>query len=219
MIQGQRRPSANQQAVALEPVIIRIGQDAIDKIRADWVFMETDWASAEWQQSEGIIMNMIQSEFLKHEIWAVLPLGGSKINRLHKVLQDGIDMLHTRHPPCIPAHALHDNNLDTIKADVKSWEVKDDFPYAHRRPKQYLLDLKFTFTKLYERYKDKIESANDARHVISYSRWNLYIHMFFPGLCLACITKDVCNCCIRIDIQLQQDDLPFHEHDRLFLEK
>jgi hypothetical protein len=114
-------------------------------------------------------MNLIQSGFSKREIRAILPINGSKISRLCKVLQDGIDTLHIRHPH-IPAHALHDNNLDTIKVDAKSWEVEDGFPCTHRRPKQYLLDSKLTFTKLYQRYKDKIEFANDSHRVISYSR-------------------------------------------------
>jgi hypothetical protein len=43
----------------LERVITKIDQDVIDKIRADWASMETDQASAEWQQLEGIIMNLI----------------------------------------------------------------------------------------------------------------------------------------------------------------
>jgi hypothetical protein len=106
---------------------------------------------------------------LECEIQVVLLVDDSKISRLCKVLQDGIDMLHTRHPSCIPAHALHDNNLDMIKANAESWEVEDGFPCVHRRSIQYLLDLKFTFTKLYQRYKDKIESTNDNRRVILYS--------------------------------------------------
>jgi hypothetical protein len=39
-------------------------------------------------------------------------------------------MLHTRCPPRIPIHALHNNDLDTIKVDVESWEVEDGFPCA-----------------------------------------------------------------------------------------
>jgi hypothetical protein len=86
-------------------------------------------------------------------------------------LQDGIDIVQIRHPSHVPAHALHDNNLDMIKADVESWEVEDGFPYVHKHPKQYVLDSKLMFTKLYQRYKDKIESTNDGHRVISYSRW------------------------------------------------
>jgi hypothetical protein len=64
----------------LEQVITKIGQDAIDKICADWVYMETDWASVERQQSEGIIMNLNQNGFSKCEIRATLPISSSKIS-------------------------------------------------------------------------------------------------------------------------------------------
>jgi hypothetical protein len=30
-------------------VITKIGQDAIDKIHADWASMETNWVGAKWQ--------------------------------------------------------------------------------------------------------------------------------------------------------------------------
>jgi hypothetical protein len=128
-------------------------------------------------------------------------------------------MFHTCRPPRVPAHALHDNDLDMIKADAESWEVEDGFPYAHRCLKQYLLDPKFTFTKLYHRYKDKIESANDRRHVVLYSRWIQYIHLFFPNLRLVRTVEDVCDCCVRINIQLQQNDLPSDKCDHLLLEE
>jgi hypothetical protein len=39
----------NWKANALEWVITKIGQDAIDKIYADWVSMEMNWASGKWQ--------------------------------------------------------------------------------------------------------------------------------------------------------------------------
>jgi hypothetical protein len=80
----------------------------------------TDRVGAEWQQLEGIIMNLTQNEFSKREIWAILPVGGSRISRLCKVLQNGIDTFHIRHPPHVPIHALYDKNLNTIKVDVKS---------------------------------------------------------------------------------------------------
>jgi len=145
-------------------------------------------------------MNLIYSRFLKREVWAVLPVGSSKISQLRKVLQNGINTLHTCHPPRLPAHALHDSDLLMIKANAESWEVKDGFPCVHKCSKQYLLDLKLTFTKSYQRYKDKIESANDGSRVVSYSRWIQYIHLFFPGLCLAHTIEDICDYCVCIDI-------------------
>jgi hypothetical protein len=64
-------------------------------------------------------------------------------------LKNGIDMLHTHRPPHIPAHAIHNSDLDAIKVDVDTWEVKDGFPFTHRCLKQYLLDATLTFTKLH----------------------------------------------------------------------
>jgi hypothetical protein len=89
-----------------------------------------------------------------------------------------------------------------IKADAKPWEVKDSFPYAHRRLKQYFLNPKLTFTKLYQRYKDEIKSANDNHCVVSYLRWIQYIHLLFHGLQLAQTAEDICDYCVHIDIQL-----------------
>ncbi|CAN5972739.1 unnamed protein product [Sphagnum jensenii] len=55
--------------------------------------------------------------------------------------------------------------MDAIKADAKTWEVDDEFPCTHRCPKQYLLDVTLTFTKLHQRYKAKIEASNDGARI------------------------------------------------------
>jgi hypothetical protein len=102
-----------------------MGQEVIDQI----------WAGSKWQQSEGIVINLLQSQYLRREIWAIIPINNIRINRLRNGMKNGIDTLHTRRPPHILAHAIHDNNLDTIKADAETWEVKDGFPCTHRRPK------------------------------------------------------------------------------------
>jgi hypothetical protein len=135
--------------------------------------METDRAVTEW-----LTIRRDHHEFDPQQIletWDLgLPINSSNINQLRKVLQDGIDTLHICHPPRVPVHALHDNDLDTIKAYAESSEVEDDFPCTHKHSKQYLLDPKFTFTKLYQRYKDKIKSANDGLHFVLY-----HIHVGF----------------------------------------
>jgi hypothetical protein len=45
------------------------------------------------------------------------------------------------------------------------------------------------------------------------------VHLFYHGFRLACLVEDICDCCIRIDIQLKHDDLPVDECDRLLMEK
>jgi hypothetical protein len=112
-----------------------MGQEAIDQIRANWISMATHRAGSDWQQSEGIVINLLQSGYSKGEIWAIILVDDARINQLRNVLKNGINTLHTRHPPHIPANAIHDSNLEAIKTDAKTWEVKDGFPCTHRRPK------------------------------------------------------------------------------------
>jgi hypothetical protein len=72
---------------------------------------------------------------------------------------------------------------------------------------------------LHQHYKAKIEASNDAAYVVSYLRWIQYVHFFYLGLRLARSTEDVCDCYIRINIQLKRDDLFADKHDRLLMEK
>jgi hypothetical protein len=111
--------------------------------------MATHRTSFEWQQSEGIIINLLQNGYSEREIRAIILVSDVRINRLHNVLKNGIDTLHTCHPPHIHVHVIHNSNLDAIKVNAETWEVEDGFPYTHRHPKQYLLDAILTFTKLH----------------------------------------------------------------------
>ncbi len=151
--------------------------------------MATHWAGFKWQQLEGIVINLFQSEYLECEIRAIIPVDDARIDRLRNVLKNGINTLHTRHPPHIPIHIIHSNDMDAIKADAETWEVEDKFPWTHRCPKQYLLDVTLTFTKLHQRYKAKIETSNDGGRIISYLKWIQYVHLFYLGLRLTCSAK------------------------------
>jgi uncharacterized protein YsxB (DUF464 family) len=135
--------------------------------------MATHRADFEWQESKGIIINLLQNGYLECKIWAIIPINGARINQLCNVLKNSIDTLYNHHPPHIHVPAIHDSDMDVIKVDAKTWEweVKDGFPYTHRCSKQYLLDATLTFTKLHQRYKAKIKASNDGACVVSYSKW------------------------------------------------
>ena len=144
----QGEPKSRKES-ALQRVISKLGEARVEKIRTDWGAMESGVGGSEWMQSEGIIISLLQCGLSEIEIRAVIPVGGSKIDRLRKMLHNGIETLHTRRPPRVPAHAVSDECMDRIKSDAMTWEVEDGFSCAHRRPKQYLLDPLLTFTKLY----------------------------------------------------------------------
>jgi hypothetical protein len=80
--------------------------------------MPTHRAGSEWQHLEGIVINLFQSGYFERKIWAIIPIGGGRIDLLHIVLKNGIDTLHTHRPPHISAHAIHDSDLDAIKANA-----------------------------------------------------------------------------------------------------
>jgi hypothetical protein len=57
------------------------------------------------------------------------------------------------------------------------------------------------------------------RQVMSFSRWTQYVKLHQPSVRLTRTTEDVCDSCVRIDIQLAHDDLPLEEQEHLVLEK
>nr|XP_032818404.1 uncharacterized protein LOC116947095 [Petromyzon marinus] len=207
VVQRNVRPSCDRGAKAAARAEAKLGAAAIVKIRQDWDAMETGRAGSEWQQSEGIILNLVQMQLSEREIRTILPVGGSRLARLRKVAADGFDSLHTRRAPTTPAHALTDADLTALRNDVASWEVEDGFACGH------LLDSTITWTKLHSRYKAKMEEQ-DAR-VISFSRWTRYVHQLYAGLRLARSAEDVCDCCVRIGIALASDDIADDERERL----
>ncbi|CAK9229230.1 unnamed protein product [Sphagnum troendelagicum] len=57
------------------------------------------------------------------------------------------------------------------------------------------------------------------RRVMSFSRWTEYVKLHQPGVRLTRTAEDVCDSCVRIDIQLARDDLSLKEREHLVLEK
>ncbi|CAN5976134.1 unnamed protein product [Sphagnum jensenii] len=117
----------------------------------------------------------------------------------------------------VPHHALSSDDLTTFIEDCKTWELEDGFPCSHRRPHQYFVEAKLTWTELWKRYEKKMVSLE--RRVMSFSQWTQYIKLHQPGVRLTRMVEDVYDSCVRIDIQLARDDLPPEEREHLVLEK
>lgn len=77
--------------------------------------------------------------------------------------------------------------------------------------------MRLTWTKLWKEYSDKMIEMN--RCVMSYSWWTKYVKVEYPGIRLTRTAEDVCDVCVRIDVQLDRDDLPSEEQKQLLLEK
>lgn len=111
-----------------------LGEHVANDIRELWDSMETKRAGSKWEQSEGIIINLIQQNIPENVIRAIVHVGGSRIDRLRKVVKNGIDTLHTCRAPCVPHHAVTEVDMQKIKEDYKDCLLEEGFHCAHRRP-------------------------------------------------------------------------------------
>ena len=190
-------------------------EDNVKAIQNTWNNLKHQYGEREWEQGEGIIITLIQQGLSEREIRSFLPVGGSKLQRLRKALQSGFEDFHTRKKKPIPSHALSEEDLAFIKADVETWELEDGFPCSHRRPRQYLVEQGIKWINLWERYETKRKAISPDLRIVSYERWLQYIHYFFPGLRLTRSKVDVCDACIRIEFELMKEDLDPEERINL----
>ncbi|KAE8961916.1 hypothetical protein PR001_g29887, partial [Phytophthora rubi] len=68
---------------------------------------------------------------------------------------------------------------------------------------------------LHARYADDITSRDPNARVISYSRFTQYVHFHYPGVRLTRSAEDVCDCCVRLKVQLSRDDISEEERVEL----
>ncbi len=140
------------------------------------------------------------------------------MSRLKKIHKDGTwNGSRTHRPMKVPHHALSSDDLTALIEDCKTWELEDGFPYSHRRPRQYLMEAKLTWTELWKQYEKKMVSFE--RRVMSFSRWTQNVKLHQPGVRLMKTAEDVCDSCVCIDIQLARDDFLPEEREHLVLEK
>jgi hypothetical protein len=196
-----------------------MGEESLNALKETWNAMKTGYSEAEWEHGEGVILGLMVQGYSNREIKALLGIGGSRVSRLRKIHKDGTwDGSHTRCPMKVPHHALSSDDLTAFIEDYKMWELEDGFPCLHRRPCQYFVEAKLTWMmELWKRYEKKMVSLE--RRVMSFSQWTQYVKLHQPGVRLMRTAEDVCDSCVRIDIQLARDDLPPEEREHLVLEK
>jgi hypothetical protein len=195
-----------------------MGKESLNALKETWNTMKTRYGEAEWEQGEGVILGLMVQGYSNQEIKALLGVGGSRVSRLKKIHKDGTwDGSHTRRPMKVPHHALSSDDLTAFIEDCKTWELEDGFPCSHRRPRQYFVEAKLTWMELWKRYEKKMVSLE--RRVMSFSRWTQYVKLHQLGVCLTRTAEDICDSCVRINIQFAHDNLPPEEREHLVLEK
>jgi hypothetical protein len=158
-VQQINKKKTNWKTNALERVVKKMGEKSLNALKEMWNAMKTGYGEAEWEQGEGVILGLMVQGYLDREINALLGVGGFRVSRLKKIHKDGTwDGSHTRRPMKVPHHALSSDNLTTFIEDCKTWELEDGFPCSHRRPRQYFVEAKLTWTELWKRYEKKMVS-------------------------------------------------------------
>ncbi|EGZ17422.1 hypothetical protein PHYSODRAFT_462936, partial [Phytophthora sojae] len=147
-------------------------------------------------QSEGVVLQLLQLGLSERVIRAIIPVGGSRVARLRKVLEVGIESLLTRRAKLTPWHAFTEDDVARLKAHCTTWILEDGFPCAHRHPRQYFTEPKLTWKIVHTRYVDDIARINPDAHTLSYSRFTQYKRYYFPGVHLKRTAEDVCDCCV-----------------------
>ncbi|OWY92774.1 Cleavage inducible protein, partial [Phytophthora megakarya] len=153
------------------------------------------------------------------EVRSVLPIGGSRVARLRKMLKSGIEVFHTRRPVQTPWHAFDTIVLEAFKAHCSTWILEDGFPCPHRLPRQYFTEPNLTWRTVHARYVDDTSRAYPNTRTMSYERFTQYVHFHFAGVRLTRTKVDECDCCVRLDIMLQNTDLTAEERDSIDKEK
>ena len=153
---------------------------------------------------DGMIMNLANLNLSNTMIRAVFGCGISRICRIRRVMKNP-ELINRRSN--VPSHAVKKADIDALKAHIATLDTEDSFPCAHRRPQKYFIEPGLTWYKIWERYERVMKETKPPRRVLSLRRWREYVKAIFPGLKLSRPKSDLCDRCVRIDIELLSPDI------------
>eukprot|EP00644_Phytophthora_capsici_P015995 jgi/Phyca11/115563/e_gw1.28.270.1 len=164
MPQRKRGKGPTRREAAFGRAVDKLGEESGKKLRDDW----NSWDTSYGGQSEGVVLHLLQQGLSQCEIRAVIPVGGSRIDRLRKIL---VKILKVFNYPVL----------------------EEKFPCTHRRPRQYITEPNLTWNVVHARYVDDITRKDPTARTTSYSRFTQYIHFYYPGVKLTRTVEDVCD--------------------------
>ncbi|KAK1946598.1 hypothetical protein P3T76_002150 [Phytophthora citrophthora] len=151
-----------------------------------------------------------------HYIRAIIPVGGSRIARLRKILENGIESLHTRRIKQAPWHAFTEEDVAHFKDHLPN---RMDSRALTGTRASISLKPSLTWKIVHSRYVEDTTRLNTNTRTLSYSRFVQYVRYYFPGVRLKRTAEDLCDCCVRLDILLLQSDISDEEREAVLLEK
>ncbi|ETP05907.1 hypothetical protein F441_17607 [Phytophthora nicotianae CJ01A1] len=114
-------------------------------------------------------MQLLQQGLSQCDIRAIIPVGGSRVDRLRKIRELGPEAWHTRRSQAAPWHAFSDEDIEAFKLHCATWILEDGFPCAHRRPRQYFTEPNLTWVVVHAHYVDDITRNELTARTLSYT--------------------------------------------------
>eukprot|EP00644_Phytophthora_capsici_P014791 jgi/Phyca11/553489/estExt2_Genewise1Plus.C_PHYCAscaffold_530217 len=189
----KRKKGPTRSEAAFRRAVEKLGVESVTKLREDWNSWDTRYGGSEWQQSEGVVMHLLQQGQSQCDIRTIIPVGGSRVDRLRKIRELGPEEWHTRRSQAASWHACGKENIEAFKKHCSTWILDDGFPCAHRRPRQYFTEPNLTWIVVHARYVDDITRNEPTARTLSYSRFTQYVHFYYPGVRLTRTAEDVCQ--------------------------
>ena len=188
------------------------GKLVCKKMREEWDQMETGKGKKDQLKGDGMILSLIQLNLSALEIQAVVGCGGGRIDRLRNRPVSIRKKLK-------PKHACSAEDYQRITNHIQSYQLEDGFACAHRRQLKYFTEQGLTWTSVYKSYKKlQLEHVPKFR-ALSYTRWIEIVHWMHPALRLTRVKEDVCDACVRLEIELARVDLTAEERAAFLKEK
>ena len=112
------------------------GESNWKKLREQYNALYTSKPENYESLADGLIMSLIQRNCSNIMIRETFRCGGPRIRRIRKWMANPHLQKIERKPP---PHAVTKKQLDELKNHIRSYDLEDGFPCAHRRPRKFFV--------------------------------------------------------------------------------
>ena len=189
---------------ARERTVKKLGVEEAEKVAEQWKNLQNCEKSDKKTMQDGILVAMCQQNLTNREIRSIFNVGHHRIERVRKLVKNP-KLLDKKAKP--PIHALSTEDINRLKEHLATWETEDGFPCSHRRPQKYFVQSGVTWKAVWKSYENYIKGMDPPERVISPRRQREYVKAIFPGLKLSKPKGDLCDRCVRIEIELLSPDI------------
>ena len=204
-----------REARAVERALVKLGQQEYDRVKLLLLSLGGE-AQRNKTLVDGVIMGLLQRNLSNLEIRSFHKFGNSRINRIRRLLKNP-DLLLRKRPR--PVHAVTTSDRENLRAHLATYETEDGFPCAHRRPRKFFVRQGVTWLGVWKEYRKSMQDKDPPQRVLSLVRWREYVRAIFPGLHLSRPKSDLCDRCVRIEIELGSPDITPERKQYLLEEK